>query len=67
MAQVEFAAVISAIFKEWTVAPAVRRENGTVQEAENELKDILGDSRQILTLMVKEPENIWLKWQKRHH
>ncbi|KAG9236761.1 cytochrome P450 [Amylocarpus encephaloides] len=61
MSQVEFTAVIRAIFSKWTVE-VVPLEGESPESARERVAAIVADSSQKLTLQVNHPEDIKLKW-----
>ena len=64
MAQVEFVAVFSNIFKRYTVEPMVSKGE-TLAMAKEKLSAIAADSQPRLTLQVNRPQDVRLKWTKR--
>jgi len=64
MSQVEFVAVIKEIFGKWKVE-VVQREGETIEAARERVQLLVTHSVQRLTLQVKNPEDVVLKWLKR--
>lgn len=64
MAQVEFVGVIRAIFAEWRVE-AVKKRGETQEMARDRLRAIMRESQPKLTLQVRKPSDVVLRWVKR--
>jgi hypothetical protein len=64
MAQVEFVAVIQAIFSKWRVE-IVQKAGETKEAAREKLMDIVADSSPKLTLQIDRPQDVALRWMKR--
>ena len=64
MSQVEFVSVFSALFKRSRVEPAPR-VGETFEHARERLKGIMADSQPLITLQMKRPSEVGLKWKAR--
>jgi cytochrome P450 len=64
MAQVEFVAVIQAMFSKWKVEVA-QKAGETKDAARERLAEIVADSSPKLTLQVNRPQDVALRWTKR--
>ena len=64
MSQVEFVAVMAAIFRRYTVAPVLEKGE-TVEAAKQRLREVMEDSQPRLTLQMNRPRDVKLKWSKR--
>jgi hypothetical protein len=64
MAQVEFVAVVMAIFSNFRVAPAVG-SGETLREAQDRLGELMADSQPRITLQMNRPRDVRLRWTRR--
>ncbi|MCJ1310156.1 hypothetical protein MMC25_003817 [Agyrium rufum] len=64
MAQVEFIAVMREIFSTWRVE-AAKKEGETIEMARERLAKVVEDSQPKITLQVKKPKDVLLKWVRR--
>jgi cytochrome P450 len=64
MSQVEFVAVISTLFRK-ARAEAIQLQSESLDAARNRLLDVVMDSAPILTLQMRRPEDIRLRWTAR--
>lgn len=64
MAQVEFVAVISTLFRACKVEAAVLN-GGTLAEARSKLMDLTQDSQPRVSLQMNKPNEVHLKWARR--
>ncbi len=64
MAQVEFVGVIREIFSVWRVE-AVERLHETSEMARKRLEAIVQDSKPKVTLQIRKPRDVVLRWVKR--
>lgn len=64
MSQVEFVAVISTIFRSWRVEP-ITKAGETIALARERLKSVIADSQPMITLQMKNPREVQLKWTRR--
>ncbi|OQU94990.1 hypothetical protein CLAIMM_01262 [Cladophialophora immunda] len=60
--QVEFVAVVAQLFRNHRAAP-VQEEGETMQDARRRVERVVQDSRVGLTVTIRHPERIRLKWQ----
>lgn len=65
MAEVEFVAVMMTIFSSYKVAPVIERGE-TIEMACERLERVIADSQPILTLQMKKPTDVKLRWEERH-
>ena len=65
MSQVEFVAVIMTLFGRCTVEPVLDCGQN-MQQARQRLLDLMEDSQPLLTLQMNRPQDLRLRWQKRH-
>ncbi len=63
MAEVEFVAVVMSIFSSYKVTPIVERGE-TIEMAREPLKNVMADSQTIVTLQMKRPKDVKLKWER---
>jgi cytochrome P450 len=59
--QVEFVAVFATLFRSAKCSP-LRRDGETSEQTRNRMKDIMANSVSKLTLQVKDPKEVILKW-----
>lgn len=64
MAQVEFVAVMMTIFRFHKVRP-VPRDGETMEMAREKLKGVMADSQPLITLQMKRPRDVVLRWENR--
>jgi cytochrome P450 len=64
MSQVEFVAVITAIFRRYRVAPILEKGE-TREDAKERLRQVIMDSQPRLTLQMNKPQDVKLKWSSR--
>jgi len=64
MAQVEFVAVMRAIFSQWKVEVA-ERDGETQEDARKRLARTVADSSPKLTIQMVRPQDAVLRWVKR--
>ncbi|KAK1984493.1 cytochrome P450 [Colletotrichum cereale] len=64
MSQVEFVTVVATLFRRCTVEPAPRAGE-SADQARRRLLDLTRDSQPIVTLQMKRPEEVRLRWARR--
>lgn len=64
MSQVEFVAVISTIFRSWRVEP-ITKAGETIALARERLRSVMADSQPMITLQMKKPREVQLRWTRR--
>lgn len=64
MSQVEFLSVMWNVFLEYRVDPALR-DGESLEDARKRLQDMINDSQPLLTLRIRNPKSVVLKWTKR--
>jgi cytochrome P450 len=64
MAQVEFVSILRAIVSEWTIEPA-GNEGESLGSATQRLRKMIDESQPKMTLQVKDPEQVNLRFQSR--
>ncbi|KAK2029011.1 cytochrome P450 [Colletotrichum zoysiae] len=64
MSQVEFVTVVATLFRRCTVEPA-RRAGESAEGARRRLLDLTRDSQPIVTLQMKRPDEVRLRWTRR--
>ncbi|TKW57214.1 putative cytochrome P450 CYP13A1 [Colletotrichum tanaceti] len=64
MSQVEFVAVVATLFRKCTAEPVPRKEE-SMQQARQRLLDLMQDSQPAVTLQMKRPKDVHLRWARR--
>lgn len=64
MSQVEFVAVVLTILRPWRVEPTLKTGE-TIAMARERLKSVMADSQPMITLQMKRPREVKLKWTRR--
>ncbi|GKT51938.1 putative cytosine deaminase [Colletotrichum spaethianum] len=64
MSQVEFVTVIATLFRKCTAEP-VPRKGESMEQARQRLLDLTQDSQPIVTLQMKRPKDVLLRWTRR--
>lgn len=64
MSQVEFVAVMLTIFRSWRVEPIIKTGE-TVDLAREKLKSVMADSQPMITLQMRTPREVKLRWTRR--
>ena len=63
-AQVEFVAVMAALFRDWKVSPKLQRGESS-EEGKQRVMQVVNDSRVFITLQMIHPTRVGLVWTKR--
>lgn len=64
MSQVEFVSVFMTIFKSCRIEPALQGGE-TMDQAQERYKGIMRDSQPLITLQMKKPRDVKLRWTRR--
>ncbi|KZL75677.1 hypothetical protein CI238_04877 [Colletotrichum incanum] len=64
MSQVEFVTVIATLFRRCTAEP-VPRKGESMEQARQRLLDLTQDSQPVVTLQMKRPKDVHLRWARR--
>lgn len=63
MSKVEFVGVMMTVFHSWKVAPVVL-QGETAEMARERLRRVVADSQPIVTLQMKRPGDVLLRWEE---
>ncbi|KAF2402660.1 cytochrome P450 [Trichodelitschia bisporula] len=64
MSQVEFVGVIATLFRKCRLEP-VREPGETMKQARSRFEELLRDAQPVVTLTIKDPKKVVLKWTRR--